>query len=101
MLPVFVMRLWCTGIDTSPLMMVVVGGTRALWGPALGAAVYVLAKDALGDHAQHWMAIFGTALIVVVVFAPQGLSGFVVGAARRLRGRPAAARVTAAPRAAH
>lgn len=57
------------------LMMVVVGGTRVLWGPALGAAVYFLAKDVLGDHAQHWMAIFGTALIIVIVFAPEGLSG--------------------------
>ncbi|HEX6363821.1 MAG TPA: branched-chain amino acid ABC transporter permease [Albitalea sp.] len=64
------------------LMMVVVGGTRVLWGPALGAAVYFLAKDVLGDHAQHWMAIFGTALIVVIVFAPEGLSG----ALRRLAG---------------
>ena len=60
------------------LMMVVVGGTRALWGPALGAAVYFLAKDVLGDHAQHWMAIFGTALIVVIVFAPEGLSGILM-----------------------
>ena len=57
------------------LMMVVVGGTRVLWGPALGAGVYFLAKDVLGDHAQHWMAIFGAALIAVIVFAPHGLSG--------------------------
>ena len=87
-------------LSGTALMMVVVGGTRVLWGPVLGAAVYVLAKDALGDHAQHWMAIFGTALIVAVVFAPQGLSGIVVRAARRLRGRPAPAPV-AAPRPAH
>ena len=57
------------------LMMVVVGGTQVLWGPALGAAVYFLAKDVLGDHAQHWMAIFGIALIGVIVYAPHGLSG--------------------------
>lgn len=60
------------------LMMVVVGGTRVLWGPALGAAVYFLAKDLLGDYAQHWMAIFGVALIVVIVFAPTGLSGLLL-----------------------
>lgn len=60
------------------LMMVVVGGTRVLWGPALGAAVYFFAKDVLGDHAQHWMAIFGTALIIVIVFAPEGLSGLLM-----------------------
>lgn len=64
------------------LMMVVVGGTRVLWGPALGAAVYFFAKDVLGDHTQHWMAIFGVALIVVIVFAPEGLSGLLL---RRLR----------------
>lgn len=57
------------------LMMVVVGGTRSLWGPALGAVVYFLAKDVLGDWAQHWMAIFGVALITVIVFWPEGLAG--------------------------
>ena len=81
------------------LMMVVVGGTRVLWGPALGAAVYFLAKDLLGDYAQHWMAIFGIALIVVIVFAPEGLSGILQ---RLISGRRLGARsVSAALRAAH
>ena len=82
------------------LMMVVVGGTKVLWGPAFGAAVYFLAKDLLGDSAQHWMAIFGTALIVVIVFAPQGLSGLLVRLLSRRRGAPAP-RAKAAARAAH
>lgn len=80
------------------LMMVVVGGTKVLWGPALGAAVYFLTKDVLGDHAQHWMAIFGTALIVVIVFAPQGLSGILV---RLVSGRQATPAARAVARAAH
>nr|WP_315203429.1 branched-chain amino acid ABC transporter permease [uncultured Albidiferax sp.] len=57
------------------LMMVVVGGYKALWGPALGAVVYFLAKDILGDYANHWMAIFGVALITVIVFSPTGIAG--------------------------
>ena len=57
------------------LMMVVVGGYKALWGPALGAVVYFMAKDFLGDYATHWMAIFGVALITVIVFSPTGLAG--------------------------
>lgn len=77
------------------LMMVVVGGTKQLWGPALGAAVYFFAKDVLGDHSQHWMAIFGVALIVVIVFAPEGLSGLL----RRLGQRRARAKPHAAPTA--
>jgi branched-chain amino acid transport system permease protein len=46
-----------------------------LWGPALGAVVYFLAKDILGQYANHWMAIFGTALIAVIVFSPTGIAG--------------------------
>ncbi len=57
------------------LMMAVVGGYKALWGPALGAVVYFLAKDVLGNYANHWMAIFGIALITVIVFSPTGIAG--------------------------
>ena len=57
------------------LMMVVVGGHKVLWGPALGAVVYFLAKDILGHYANHWMAIFGIALITVIVFSPSGIAG--------------------------
>ena len=46
-----------------------------LWGPALGAVVYFMAKDILGDFANHWMAIFGVALITVIVFSPTGIAG--------------------------
>lgn len=65
------------------LTMVVVGGYKALWGPALGAIVYLLVKDLLGDFASHWMAIFGTALIAVIVFSPTGMAG----ALERLKGK--------------
>ena len=57
------------------LMMVVVGGFNALWGPPLGAVVYFLFKDVLGDYATHWMTIFGLALIAVIVFSPKGIAG--------------------------
>ena len=57
------------------LMMVVVGGFKALWGPAVGAVVYFLFKDILGEHATHWMTIFGVALITVIVFSPTGVAG--------------------------
>ncbi|MDI9233262.1 branched-chain amino acid ABC transporter permease [Limnohabitans lacus] len=57
------------------LMMVVVGGFKALWGPAVGAVVYFMFKDILGEHATHWMTIFGMALITVIVFSPTGVAG--------------------------
>ena len=71
------------------LMMVVVGGPKALWGPALGAIVYFLFKDVLGDMANHWMAIFGVALITVIVFSPTGLAGLIGRLFQRRPQRPA------------
>lgn len=59
------------------LMMVVVGGFKVLWGPVLGAVVYFLFKDVLGEFATHWMSIFGVALIAVIVFSPTGLAGMI------------------------
>ena len=73
------------------LMMVIVGGSKALWGPALGAVVYFLFKDVVGDFATHWMSIFGIVLIAVIVFAPHGFAGL-LGQVRLRKTAPAAAR---------
>ncbi|MDN5842060.1 MAG: branched-chain amino acid ABC transporter permease [Alcaligenaceae bacterium] len=62
-------------VSGSALMMVVVGGYRLVWGPAFGAIVFFLAKDWIGDYADHWLALFGIALIIVVVFTDAGISG--------------------------
>jgi branched-chain amino acid transport system permease protein len=57
------------------LMMVVVGGYWSVAGPALGAVIYVVAKDLIGDLSTHWLSLFGVLLIVIVVFTDNGLSG--------------------------
>lgn len=82
------------------LMMVVVGGYKALWGPALGAMVYFMFKDVVGDYATHWMAIFGIALIAVIVFSPAGIAGALGRLVRRHGGSGAATAITAATAAA-
>lgn len=62
-------------VSGAALMMVIVGGYKNTWGPAIGAMVFFLTRDLIGDYAQHWLAIFGVALIVVIVFSPEGISG--------------------------
>lgn len=64
-------------VSGSALMMVVVGGYRNTWGPVIGAIVFFLTRDLVGDYAQHWLAIFGFALIIVIVFSPEGISGLI------------------------
>lgn len=72
-------------VSAIALMMVVVGGAQALWGPALGAIVYFLTRNLLGAYADHWMGIFGAALIAVVVLFPEGIAGGLIALWRRLR----------------
>ena len=57
------------------LVMAVIGGARAVWGPALGSVIFFLLKDAAGDLTEHWPAIIGVILIIVTVMLPNGVSG--------------------------
>jgi len=57
------------------LLMVVIGGFKRAVGPIIGAIVFVLLKDLLGEYATYSMAIFGTILIAVIVFSPEGIVG--------------------------
>jgi len=71
------------------LIMAVIGGTGAVWGPALGAMIFFVVKDAVGDLTEHWPAIIGGTLIVVTVMLPHGVSGLISRLARgRAGGKP-------------
>lgn len=73
-------------VSGTVLIMVVLGGSHALWGPAIGAVVYFLFRDYLGEQTTHWMAIFGASLIAVIVLWPAGIAGGATRAADRIRG---------------
>lgn len=64
-------------LSGSALIMAIIGGTGAVWGPALGAVVFFYIKEIAGDATEHWPAVIGTILIVVTVFVPAGLSGLI------------------------
>lgn len=75
-------------VSAITLLMVVVGGVKRLVGPIIGAIVYFLFKDLLGEHATHSMALFGAALIAVIVFSPDGIVGALENLRIRLRYGP-------------
>ena len=57
------------------LIIAIIGGTRSIWGPAVGAFVFVILRDFVGDYTTHWQSIVGLVLIAVVLLLPSGLSG--------------------------
>lgn len=62
-------------VSGAALVMVILGGHKQLWGPVIGAILYFLIKDYLGELTDYWMAILGALLIMVVVFLPDGIAG--------------------------
>lgn len=73
-------------VSAITLLMVVVGGFRRPVGPIVGAVIYFLFKDLLGEYATHSMAIFGAALIAVIVFSPDGITGAIERLLKRRSG---------------
>ena len=62
-------------LSGSALIMAIIGGPRLIWGPAFGAIIFFFAKDIAGDVTEHWQAIIGVILIVVMLVLPAGLGG--------------------------
>lgn len=57
------------------LCMVVLGGMGSIPGVVLGAVVLYLLPEGLREFQQYRMLIFGMAMVVMMVFRPQGLIG--------------------------
>jgi len=60
------------------LVMVLLGGMGTLFGPVLGATVFLLMEDILAAYTEHWMVFLGPFLIFIVLFARRGLYGLIV-----------------------
>jgi branched-chain amino acid transport system permease protein len=59
------------------VIMAVLGGMRSFWGPLIGAAVFVVLQDKISSVTDYWMSILGFFFVLVVVFFPRGVLGFV------------------------
>lgn len=77
------------GFSGQALIMAILGGAVALWGPIAGALAFFVLREELGGLTSHWLAILGTTLIVVTVTWPTGLAGAFAALRRRLTGSTA------------
>jgi branched-chain amino acid transport system permease protein len=69
------------------MIMVILGGVGRLWGGAIGAAVLLGLEHLIADYPIGWLAALapnyqqhanlgvGTVLLLIVLFAPQGIAG--------------------------
>ena len=59
------------------------GGMGSVYGPLIGAFAFLLLEELLAGWTEHWMLFLGPALILVVLFARNGLWGLAEAAAGR------------------
>jgi branched-chain amino acid transport system permease protein len=60
------------------LIMTFIGGAGTFWGPILGAGFVTYLNDLLSTWTEHWALIQGAVFVLLVMYAPQGLSGLLV-----------------------
>jgi branched-chain amino acid transport system permease protein len=66
------------------LTMVLLGGTAAPHGAVLGTGLLILLPEALRFLKSVYLAVYGGAVILIMVFMPDGIWGYAMGLWRRI-----------------
>lgn len=74
---------WTTSGEV--ILMVILGGVGTLYGPLVGAALFLALFHYLGTITDHWRLVLGIVFVVVVLYAPNGLVPLVMNALARWR----------------
>ena len=61
------------------MIFVILGGVGRLFGPVVGAGLFILFEYFLGGLTEHWALFLGLVLLAVVLFARGGLVGLIAG----------------------
>ena len=75
------------GTSVQFLAMVLVGGRESLAGSVLGAGLLTFLPEWLRELKKIYLVVYGSIIVLVIVFMPEGLWGFVTLLGRSL-GRP-------------
>lgn len=57
------------------IVMVVLGGMGSVFGPLLGALVFLGLEEALKGVTEHWMVMFGPLIVLMSLAGKQGIAG--------------------------
>lgn len=60
------------------LIMCLMGGLTVFMGPTLGAGILVLLSMIVGLYTEYWLLVLGLLLLILVLFLPQGILGYLM-----------------------
>jgi branched-chain amino acid transport system permease protein len=64
------------------IVFIIIGGTARLFGPVVGAVLFVVLEHFLGGVSEYWHIWFGLLLLLIVLFGRGGVIGLIAGRAR-------------------
>lgn len=67
------------------VLIVIIGGAGYLAGPLIGALVYIAVPEYLRAANELRLVLFGVLLVLITLFAPQGLAGLLQSGWKRVR----------------
>ncbi len=59
------------------MVMVILGGMGSLFGPVVGAIVYLVLEEFLSQVTEYWAMIMGPLLLLIVLFGRGGIMGLI------------------------
>jgi branched-chain amino acid transport system permease protein len=75
-------------ISVAILLMPIIGGVGTIWGPVIGAVVYGLVHEELiASFPEFHLLLFGSLLILIILFEPAGVMGLANRLIRIIRAR--------------
>jgi branched-chain amino acid transport system permease protein len=75
-------------ISVAILLMPIIGGVGTVWGPVIGAVVYGLVHEELiASFPEFHLLLYGSLLILIILFEPGGVMGMLQKLARLVRTR--------------
>jgi len=76
------MLFWTLSLEI--LIMCLLGGWLTFLGPMLGAAMMVALRTFASTFTEYWTLIQGIILMLVIIFLPEGVLGYVIAKFKRL-----------------
>ena len=73
-------------VSVEGVLEVMIGGIGTLFGPMLGAAIIVTTREVISLQIGRWPTVLGVTLIIIVLFARNGILGLITSWRARRRG---------------
>lgn len=68
---------------TEAMIICVIGGRKAFYGPIIGSVVYLVGKYFISMYTDAWLLIMAFIIVLVVLYTPEGICGFFKRASNR------------------